>query len=285
MSSQVKQSAAGSRPTALCPPPIAMSSSLITLMTDFGSHGPYVAEMKGVILGINPQARLLDITHQISAQNIREAAFALVQVVPYFPPQTIHVVVVDPGVGTERKLLCVRMHDQLFLAPDNGVLSWVAREAKNVELFEIRQPRFWRSNVSDTFHGRDILAPLAAHLTLGEAPEQLGPRTDQWTSLPWPSAVRKPHRLEGEVLAVDRFGNLLTNLRRQDLVCLRHESISVQCSDQNIGPLMQTYGQVEVGKLLAVIGSNGFLEIALRNGNAARQLDAGPGSRVVVQAK
>ena len=259
-----------------------MNPASIALTTDFGTAGSYVAAMKGVILGINPAARLVDVSHEIAPQDIRAAALCLSQVVPFFPPGSIHVVVVDPGVGSDRRLLCVRMHEQVFLAPDNGVLSWTARGADTIERIELSEPRFWRSEISPTFHGRDILAPVAAHLSLGVTPSQLGRPVGDWVQLPWPVPKPIPGGLEGELLAVDRFGNLLTNIREPELPVAARSALSVVCEATEIGPLVRAYSDVRDGELAALVGSSGLLEIAVRNGSAAARLGARPGTRVRV---
>src|SRR5262245_29261335 len=167
-----------------------MHRPIITLTTDFGTRGPYVASMKGVILGINPLAEIVDISHDIEAQGIREGSLCLAAACHHFPPETIHVAVIDPGVGGSRRLLCVAMHGQIFVAPDNGVLTWPARGAPSVDRFELSQSQYWRDPVSATFHGRDILAPVAAHLSLGVRPDQVGLPVADWIELNWPSPVR-----------------------------------------------------------------------------------------------
>lgn len=259
-----------------------MKPSVVAFTTDFGAGGPYVAAMKGTILAINPAVQIVDVSHEIGPQDIREAALCLGQVVPYFPAGTIHVVVVDPGVGTERRLLCVRMHAQLFLAPDNGVLSWAARGAATIERIQLTESRFWRREVSATFHGRDILAPAAAHLSLGVAPQELGPAVSEWVELPWPEPVRTTQGIKGEVLAIDRFGNVITNIGGITIAPLAHGGVRVVCEGQTIVGLSRTYAETDVGTLLALVGSSGLLEIAVRNGSAAERLQARPGSRVLV---
>ena len=259
-----------------------MKPPVIALTTDFGNGGPYVAAMKGVILGINPAVQLVDVSHEIGAQNIREAALCLAQVVPYFPRGTIHVVVVDPGVGTERRLLCVRMHEQVFLAPDNGVLSWAARGAKTIERIQIRESRFWRPDMSATFHGRDMLAPVAAHLSLGVAPHELGPAVPDWVDIPWPPPTQSARRIEGEVLAIDRFGNLISNIGGSEPGTEERGAVRICCGGHTIERVVRTYGDVGVGAVLALVGSSGLVEIAVRNGNAAHRLGATVGSPVVV---
>ncbi len=312
-----------------------MRPPIITLTTDFGTAGPYVAAMKGVILGINPAVQLVDVSHEIAPQNIREAALCLAQVVPCFPPGTIHVVVVDPGVGSDRRLLGAQARGQLFLAPDNGVLSWAVRgtlqggptaedaEGRREEnsVIELTEKRFWRESVAATFHGRDILAPVAAHLSLGVSPAQLGRPVSEYVQLPWPAATRNGIALVGEVLAVDRFGNLITNIRASDLgdwqfvvpalagpdlsTCpegrsLPKEKRLAEKSASNRGggpvpvfcrritiagrelPLLRTYSDALPGDALALIGSSGLLEIAVRDGSAAQGMCCGVGTAVQV---
>jgi hypothetical protein len=259
-----------------------MTPPIICLTTDFGTSGPYVAAMKGVILGLNPGVHLVDVSHEIGPQNIREAALCLAKVVPHFPPGTIHAVVVDPGVGTERRLLCVRMHEQLFLAPDNGVLSWAARGAATIERIQLAQSRFWRHEVSATFHGRDILAPVAAHLSLGVAPQDLGPALSDWVELPWPAPVRTTQAIEGEVLAIDRFGNVITNIDGSELIAVEPSGMRACCGGQTTTGLVRTYADARVGSLLTLVGSSGLLEIAVRGGSAADRLRADVGFPVLV---
>ncbi len=257
-----------------------MQTALITLTTDFGTGGSYVAAMKGVILSLNPAATLVDVSHEIAPQNVREAALCLTQVVAYFPRGTIHVVVVDPGVGSDRRLLCVSMHDQVFLAPDNGVLSWVARGAAMVERIELTERRFWRPHVSATFHGRDILAPAAAHLSLGIAPRELGQSVAGWAELAWTAPERFGDELVGEVLAIDRFGNLITNISEHDLRGANLLASRVACCDRVIPRLERAYSDVAPGELLALVGSSSLLEIAARDGSAAALLNCVAGTLV-----
>src|SRR5947208_810352 len=198
---------------------------LITLTTDFGGDSPYVAAMKGVILNLNPRARLIDLSHQIPPQDVRFAAFFLRACIPYFPPEAIHVVVVDPGVGTDRALLYVEVDGHRLLAPDNGcwtgLLGQTFLSGKPVgqtllsgkpTVIRLTERRFWRPTVSPTFHGRDILAPVAARLSLGEDPRSLGTPFDDWLRLEIPSPTIEPDRLVGEVIFIDHFGNLITNI-------------------------------------------------------------------------
>lgn len=259
-----------------------MHPPIITLTTDFGTSGPYVAAMKGVILGINPAALLVDVSHEIGPQNIREGALCLASVAPYFPDGTIHVAVVDPGVGTRRRLLAVQMHDQIFLAPDNGILTWAAREADSIERIELTESSYWRKHVSATFHGRDILASVAAFLSLGVAPHNFGKPVDDWVQIPWPTPKSIAGGLEGEVLAIDRFGNLITSISEADLTASGRTIARVACSGTEVGPLARTYSDVRAADPVALIGSHVLLEIAVRNGSAAARLGCAVGSPVAV---
>ena len=257
-----------------------MLSPVITLTTDFGSEGWYVASMKGVILGINPRATIVDVNHSISPQNVREAALCIAQIASYFPAGTIHVVVVDPGVGTERRLLCVPMRDQVFLAPDNGVLSWAARGVSVITRVALSEPRFWLPTISSTFHGRDVVAPVAAHLSLGVPVHELGTPVAQWQELPWPEPAVQSGQLGGEVLAIDHFGNLITNIEESTVARLcDRRPIIVRYRDRDV-PLARTYSDVPVAHCVALIGSTGLLEIAQRNGSAADQLHGSVGDAV-----
>src|SRR5262249_42628279 len=188
-----------------------MAEPLITLTTDFGEAAPYVAAMKGAILDVNPQARLIDLTHQIPPQNVRYTAFFLNAAIPCFPPDALHVVVVDPRVGTDRALLYVDVAGQRLLVPDNGCWTALARQARP-KVLRLSEARYWRQPVSATFHGRDILAPVAGHLSRGLDPRQLGPEAADWNRVELPSLDRDATSIRGEVLFVDDFGNLITNI-------------------------------------------------------------------------
>lgn len=273
-------------------------SAIITLTTDFGLADACVAAMKGVMLGINPRVQLVDICHTVPPQDIARAAFVLGAACPSFPPATLHLAVVDPGVGTERKAVIIRTPQADFVAPDNGVLSQVIqphltgpikanrRKLKatyGLEAFAITEPRFWRSPVSNTFHGRDIFAPVAAHLSLGVPPSEFGEPIDSLTALPLPVPSRLPDgTLEGNILHIDGFGNLITNIGSGDLP-RDSRNITVQVGDAVIHGLSRTYGESK--GLLALIGSGDHLEISLKNGSAADFLGARAGDTVKIGGK
>lgn len=273
-------------------------SAVVTLTTDFGLADAYVAAMKGVILSINPDARLVDICHSVKPQSISQAAFILSTAYRFFPEGTVHVVVVDPGVGTDRRAIILRTPSACFVAPDNGVLSYVLDESSpgstngdatgprqrqlgsELEAFAITSTRFWRSPVSPTFHGRDIFAPVAAHLSLGRSPADFGEKVASLTALPLARPLRKPDgSVTGRVLHIDTFGNLITSIRSQDLPP-EGGRVSVELGGRVIQGLARTYAGGEA--LVALFGSSGHLEVALRNGSARDILDADVGDEVRV---
>lgn len=260
-----------------------MSKRVITLTTDFGADSPYVAAMKGVVLSINPQVTLVDITHSIPPQDVRQGAIVLAEIAPRFPDDTIHVVVVDPGVGTDRRLVYARLGNQHFLAPDNGVLSRLHRRTAATRLVTLGEPAFWLKEASDTFHGRDILAPVAARISLGIDPELLGPKRPRLVELDWPQPRLEAARLVGEVESVDHFGNLVTNISRQDLAGVaQHQPLRVACGEHQQIPIVRTYGVQPAGTAVALVGSGGCLELAVVEGNAARVLQAAVGAVVTI---
>jgi S-adenosylmethionine hydrolase len=252
--------------------------SVITLTTDFGNADPWVGIMKGVIAGINPDAAVIDLSHGISPQNIREAAFVLFVGTPFFPKGTVHVAVVDPGVGGARRALAVKTAERLLVGPDNGVLSWALGDVTQAVFREIREADYIREPVSSTFHGRDVFAPAAAHLSRGVKIEALGPPAADPVVLEFPRASRDGRTISGEVLYVDRFGNLITNIRPDDRRSVREVAIG----DTTICGLSAHYGQGGDGRPIALVGSTDFLEIAVNRGNAAERLGACVGDKVKV---
>jgi len=299
-------------------------SAVITLTTDFGLADGYVAAMKGVIFSINPEARLVDICHNIKPQSIGEAAFILSTVHQFFPQGTIHVVVVDPGVGTERRAIILRTPSADFVAPDNGVLSYVIQQSmpsikgrlkgrspfKNysspspskergnegvrliddqhqIELLPdlkavaITKPDFWRSPVSSTFHGRDIFAPVAAHLSLGMSLMDFGEAVTSVTVFPLSYPYQSPDgTLIGHILHIDNFGNLITDINSEHLSPLK-QPVTIEVGSQRIAGLSRTYA--ESSGLLALIGSSGYLEVSLSRGNASTFLNAEVGDEVRIR--
>jgi S-adenosyl-L-methionine hydrolase (adenosine-forming) len=254
-------------------------SPLITLTTDFGEGSSYVAAMKGAILRVCPAARILDLSHSIAPQNLIATAYFLVDALRYYRPRSIHVVVVDPGVGTARDLLCVQWNDQVVLAPDNGCWTILEPLAQSpVRVFRLTKDEFWQSPVSPTFHGRDILAPAAGHIGNGVSPIDLGVRTEKWVRLPLPEPVRSPGCIRGEVVVVDRFGNLISNISPGAGELVRGVHVGTQATPR----FVRTYGDAEPGDLVALIGSGGRVEVAVVNGSAAARLGLGIGDSIEI---
>jgi S-adenosylmethionine hydrolase len=272
-------------------------SPVITLTTDFGYDDPYVAAVKGAILNINPQATIIDISHTIRPQDILQAAFILDGAYRYFPKQTVHVAIVDPGVGSERRAVILKTPSAFFVAPDNGILSYIVDDLfsidgqsaveqtqgltevvfkKGLEAAAITDPRFWRHPVSPTFHGRDIFAPVAAGLSLGISPFEFGEKINSLHLLPIAKPSLDPDgNVIGQVLHVDRFGNLITNIRSNNL---RGKNITIDVGGRRIQGMSDYYAQGE--GIMAVAGSSGYLEISLRDGSACDFLAVEVGDEV-----
>lgn len=260
--------------------------SAITLITDFGEADHYVACMKGVILQRAPTAQIVDVTHAIQPHDIVHGAFVLRQVFEHFPPGTIHVAVVDPGVGSTRRILAARYSRQIILAPDNGMMSFVHRDFVMEELRSVQNTHLFRGEVSTTFHGRDIFAPVAGNLWQGMTLDKVGPSVRELELL----NIERPHVLEqggveGQVMYVDHFGNVISNISGDDLAGVKAplERLFVHVGPLRVGHLHATYAEVPPGEIVALIGSTGMLEIAINQGNAASHLRASPGTIVVVR--
>jgi S-adenosylmethionine hydrolase len=258
---------------------------IITLTTDFGTSDPYVGMMKGVILSLAPEATIVDLTHDVPAQDVRTGAFLLERSLRYFPPTTIHVAVVDPGVGGRRRALAVETTDGVLIGPDNGLLSLAAERAGKHTVYELNQPRWFLPDVSRTFHGRDVFAPVAAHLHRGTPLTQVGRRVDQMLGLKWPRAIVRARgsMIDGRVLLVDRFGNLVTNIDATELGLKPGPRATVKIGRKRLRGLEGSYQDVAPGKLLAYVGSYGLVEIAVRDGSAASTLRAGVGTDVMLE--
>lgn len=271
---------------------------IITLTTDFGFSDASVAVMKGVILSTNPGATIIDITHSVEPQNIAQAAFILNIAYRYFPQQSIHMAIVDPGVGSERQGIILKTPSSLFLSPDNGILSYVINELssnerpsnqysrnperitfkKGIEAVAITEPRFWRHPVSPTFHGRDIFAPVAAGLSLGISPYEFGERITSLYVFPAPKPSFDPQgNLVGHILYVDNFGNLITDIKSTDLP---QGNIIIEAAGQHIQGVSRYYEEAQ--GLMAILGSSGYLEISLRDGRACDFLGMEIGDEVKV---
>ncbi len=258
-----------------------MARPIITLLTDFGASDHFVAAMKGVILDILPRADIIDITHEIKPFQIPEAAFTLSQTYPYYPKRTAHVVVVDPGVGTTRRPLLVQAAGQYFIAPDNGVLSMVYSREKKHKARHITAEKYFRKDVSRTFHGRDIFSPVAAHLLSGVAPSKFGRLVDDHLRSDFERAVRTGKRFwSGTVLKVDRFGNLITNLRCEDFPELKERPFEMTAGILPVTRLVNNFAEGEPGELVLIEGSSGYIEVACNQASAAKKIGCGSGAPV-----
>jgi hypothetical protein len=260
-----------------------MPRPLITLLTDFGRDSPYVAVMKGVILCINPEATLVDLTHSIGPQNVRQGALVLDELARWFPPQTIHVAVVDPGVGSDRRIVYAQIGDGHFLAPDNGLLSRLAQRVHPSTIRTVTEAEFWLPAVSATFHGRDIFAPVAARLSLGLAPERLGPPQAELITLDWPEVRVAAGKLEGRIESIDSFGNLISNIPAEKLEGVpRGETVTIECDEHQTQGIFSTYSDQPEMTLIALVGSSGKLELAIVGDSAATMLGIRVGTLVNV---
>ncbi len=257
---------------------------IITLLTDFGVGSPYVAAMKGVILSINPDVRLVDLSHAIPPQQVRQGALVLADVAPLFPEGTIHVAVVDPGVGTSRAIVYAEIGLQRFVCPDSGILHGLAKKQPPSKIIHITSELFFRQPVAPTFHGRDIMAPTAAHLSLGVRPEELGPPLESLMELDWPGVVKVANRIEGEIIAIDSFGNLISNIARDQLEGVPTDTqVGIFCEEHETRGIFSTYADQPAMTLIALVGSTNQLELAIVDENAAAMLGAGVGSKVEVR--
>jgi hypothetical protein len=262
-----------------------MRRPIITLLTDFGTRDHYVASMKGVILGIHPQCTLVDITHQVKPHDIEGGAFVLANACSFFPKGTVHVSVVDPGVGGPRKPILIVTRDYFFLGPDNGLLSLAAQADTVKQVIELTNSKYFLSGVSATFHGRDIFAPVAAHLTRGIRPVMFGPPLNSWARLDIPQPVITGRELVGSVFHVDAFGNLITNIRERELLQFsRGRSIVIRAGGKNVSGLKKGYWEAGKGAPMAVIGSGRFLELSVREGSAQKMLKLKRGDKIRIVA-
>ncbi len=258
-------------------------SPIVALLTDFGTQDSYVAEMKGVMLSLNPELRLVDITHSIPPGDIRGGAYLLWRAQRWFPGGTIFLSVVDPGVGSERRILLVKTRDHYHVAPDNGLLTLVARECEH-EVWEVADRRFMCSEISDTFHGRDIMAPVCAHLSLGETDAlAFGPRIERIVRFEIEGPAASGSSIEGEIISVDRFGNAVTNIDDGLLTELGPlTSLSVSIGGLRVDEIGRTFSTVRDGERVAYVGSAGLLELAVNGGDFAKLYGVQPGVRVRV---
>lgn len=260
--------------------------AIVTLLTDFGLQDEYAGVLKGVILGIHPDAKIIDITHNIQPQDVKAAAYTLKSVFHFFPQKTIHVAVVDPGVGSQRRIIAAACAGHFFLAPDNGLLCPILAENRADHVHCVENPRLFKHPVSRTFHGRDVFAPVAAHLALGfplkDVGRPIGPKNLQPLTVRYPK-IRNSGVLEGEVIKVDRFGNLITNIGQAELSEWKTAKFVVVIGKHSIEKVVDYYAQGLPGEACVIIGSRDCLEIFVNCGDAANSLNSGPGDLVQVK--
>ena len=250
-----------------------MPPGIITLLTDFGLEDPYVGTMKGVILGLNPRAVIVDLTHQIKPGDIAQAAHVLKNACPFFPQWTSHVAVVDPGVGTDRRPIMVKTGSHFFVGPDNGLFWPVIKENPRALIIHLTNETFFRPRVSRTFHGRDIFAPVAARLSTGADPLKMGERIGNPVSIPDTTPTLEGNTLFGRIISIDHFGNVITDIHREDMDSfLRDCQSRIRVGDQQIEGIIKTYGDAAKGELIALFGSTDHLEIAVNSGRADDRL-------------
>lgn len=258
--------------------------TVITLTTDYGQTDHFVGVMKGVILNINPEVQIVDLNHQVNSYDIFDAAFTVGQSYTFFPPDTIHVVVVDPGVGSARRPILVRTGLHKFVAPDNGVLSIVFERERGAEVWHVNADHYFLNPVSNTFHGRDIFAPIAAWLSKGVAPERFGDPITDFAQLASPKPKRVDDSvIKGVALKVDKFGNLITNISPRDVPQLLTENpppFKIVINDHEITRLSLSYSTGKPSEIFAIVGSSGYLEISTNRGSAAKVLNATRGTDV-----
>ncbi len=258
--------------------------AIITLLTDFGLRDAYVAAMKGVILGINPDVVLVDLTHEIPPQDVAAGAFVLAEAIRYFPPGTIHLAVVDPGVGSARRGLAAFAGGRYFVGPDNGLFHFAFKDSQDLTVVSLENPAYFRAEISATFHGRDIFAPVAAHLSRGTRLQELGPPVAEPVRLSIPEPRFTDSQAQGRFIYVDRFGNLVSNLRFDKLLdWLAGRKFRVEVGGHILTRLSRTYADAAPGEILALKGSHGYLEIACNLASAAERLRLSVGAPLTVR--
>ncbi|MGC9395223.1 MAG: SAM hydrolase/SAM-dependent halogenase family protein [Anaerolineae bacterium] len=274
---------------------------IISITTDFGTRDGYVGTMKGVIAGIAPGVPCIDITQEIPPQDVRSAAYVLWTALPYFPLESVHVVVVDPGVGTARRPIAARTPWGMLVGPDNGVFSYVWEAAPPTMIVELANPAYRNLAISNTFHGRDIFSPAGAHLARGVPLAELGPEVEDPVRLPTPVFTVSDTTIAGEVIYIDHFGNVITSIGRLvwdgallslDPVfgdvpsgIVNAARVRVLVGGRDLGPIRHTYGEVSLGEPLALVGSEGLLELAVNHGHGARALGLQIGDRVEISLR
>lgn len=259
--------------------------NLITLTTDFGAGSCYAAAMKGVMYSTDPDIKLVDLTHDIPPQDLQHTAYFLQATALYFPPNTLHVVVVDPGVGSERAILYVELNQQRLLVPDNGCWTGLIDNAPPHRVLRLTESTYWREEISATFHGRDIFAPVAGHLSLGVDPAQMGEEVQSWVSLDLPQPKYFDNEIQGEVVFIDEFGNLLTNIPGEILRRWDGKPLQITVGENEIRTRVHTYSESPKDNPCALLSSMNTLEIAVNHGNAAKHFGAEIGTPICIRLR
>ena len=246
---------------------------IITLTTDFGDRDGFIGIMKGVILSINPNAKIVEITNKIERYNISQAAFVIKNSFSFFPKKTIHIVIADPGVGSSRRIIILKHKEHLFIAPDNGIIKYIIPEKGEHQVYNVINKDYFLEDVSSTFHGRDIFAPVSAHLSLGINPKKLGPQIFDYIKNENLEPIISKNKIIGKAIYFDRFGNIITNIKKDDIPGnVRKDDVLIKIKEWNIKGITQCYSDGNKAKPSAIFGSSGFLEIAIYLGNAAEIL-------------
>lgn len=260
-----------------------VTAPIVTLTTDFGLKDPYVAEMKAIILNLCPLAQIVDITHEVNKFDIRTGAYALASATPYFPAGTINVAVVDPGVGSQRRPIVIQTAQNFFVGPDNGLLVLAAEKQNIKKIHEITSRHLMRPHVSATFHGRDIFAPIAAHLAKGVSLEKVGPPITDIVKPTFTQIALEKNKVTGEILHIDDFGNIITNIYAKDIDYFKGKTLRVEIGHNRLYlKLSKTYSDVKPQEVLLLIGSQKFIEIAINQGDAANQLQIEQGDKITL---
>jgi S-adenosylmethionine hydrolase len=263
-----------------------MKKAIITLLTDFGTKDHYVASMKGTVLNINPRCILVDITHHVSPHDITEGAFILANAYSSFPKGTIHLSVVDPGVGSPRAPILLVTKKYFFVGPDNGLFTLALRKEKVRKGIVLSNPKYFLPHRSTTFHGRDLFAPVAAHLSMGVEPEAFGPILNSWVKIDFENPRIRGRALVGKILHIDAFGNLISNIEGQKLFnYVRDDSFVVRVGKRSIQGLKKAYWEGKKNDPMALIGSGGFLEVSIREGSAQKMLKVKKGDPIWISTK
>ncbi len=261
-----------------------MKNPIITMLTDFGTKDYYVSAMKGVILSINPKCLLIDISHEVPKQDVKEGAFILGNAFSYFPKGTIHLAVIDPGVGSERKPILIRTENYFFIGPDNGLFTIAAMKDRVRKVIQLTNKRYFLSNISSTFHGRDIFAPVAGYLSLGIKPDVFGKEIGKWVKLDFSGPNIKGDKLLGEIIHIDSFGNLISNIDQDRfLKFINAHSFSIKVKNRKVSHIKRGYWEGRDKELIALFGSGGYLEIAVKDGSAKSILNAKKGDSIIVE--